>query len=98
MAFKMAGFSAFTKPGDKKIIREKSDVENVKIQEGEDPDTHVYEGDVYEEKIADIEDRISYIEEEIEDQQDGKMKPQQRATLATLDQKLRELRKSKKNK
>tara|TARA_B100000902_G_C26824534_1_gene675669 strand:+ start:35 stop:325 length:291 start_codon:yes stop_codon:yes gene_type:complete len=95
MAFKMNGFSAFTKK-EEKVIRKKSDVENVPLLEGEDPDTNIYKGDVYSEKIGDVEDRIEFIEQDIELRQDGKMKPEQRSALATLDQKLRELRKSKK--
>ena len=95
MAFKMKGFSAFTKKKEK-VTREKSDVENLPLQEGEDPDIEPYKGDVYEEKIADIEDRIEFVENDIKDEQSGKMKPEQRSALAALDQKLRELRKSKK--
>ena len=94
MAFKMKGFSAFTKK-EEKVTREKSDVENLPLQEGEDPDIEPYKGDVYEEKIADIEDRIEFVEN---DMGDGKMTPEQRSALAALDQKLRELRRSKKKK
>ena len=95
MAFKMKGFSAFTKK-EEKVIRKKSDVENLSLQEGEDTAVETYTGDVYEEKLANIEDRIEFIEQDIADEQGGKMTPEQRATLAKLDQKLRELRKSKK--
>tara|TARA_R100001594_G_scaffold124904_1_gene161808 strand:+ start:238 stop:528 length:291 start_codon:yes stop_codon:yes gene_type:complete len=94
MAFKMAGFSAFTKK-EEKVTRRKSNIENLPLQEGEDTAVETYTGDVYEEKIADIEDRIEFIENDIADEQGGKMTPSQRATLAKLDQKRRELRKNK---
>ena len=96
MAFKMAGFSAFTKKEDKKVILEKTDIEHLPLQEGEDPDVQIYKGNTWSEQIADIEDRIEFVEMDIEDKQDGKMKPEQRSALAALDQKLRELRKNKK--
>tara|TARA_R110002020_G_scaffold173140_2_gene363886 strand:- start:49 stop:336 length:288 start_codon:yes stop_codon:yes gene_type:complete len=95
MAFKMKGFSAFTKDGEK-VTRKKSDVENLPLQESEDTAIETYTGSTYDEKLAGIEDRIGFIEEQIEDEQGGKTKPEQRVALAKLDQKLRELRKSKK--
>ena len=57
----------------------------------EHKDTEITGGSKLEEKI-DIEDRISFIEEDIFNQ-DGKMTPTQRADLAKLDQKLRALKK-----
>ncbi len=86
----MNGFSAFTKKEDK------TNVKHLPLQEGEDPDVQIYKGNDYNEQIADIEDRIEFIQNDIEDEQRGKMKPEQRVALAKLDQKLRELRKSKK--
>ena len=83
MAFKMRGFSAFTK---------KTDPEK-QLLESEHKDTEITGGSLRE-KIADIQDRISFIEEDISNQ-DGKMTPTQRTNLATLDQKLRKLKKRK---
>ncbi len=83
MAFKMRGFSAFTK---------KTDPEK-QLLESEHKDTEITGGNL-QAKINDIEDRISFIEEDISNQ-DGKMTSTQRTNLATLDQKLRELKKRK---
>lgn len=83
MAFKMRGFSAFTK---------KTDPEK-QLLKSEHKDTEITGGNLNE-KIADIEDRISFIEEDIFNQ-DGKMTPTQRADLSKLEQKLRELKKKK---
>lgn len=94
MAFKMKGFSAFTKQEDKKVILEKTDIEYLPLQEGEDPDVQIYKGNDWDEQINDIEDRIEFVQNDIDDEQGGKMKPEQRSALAALDQKLRELQRN----
>tara|TARA_Y100001973_G_C5116454_1_gene290416 strand:+ start:697 stop:948 length:252 start_codon:yes stop_codon:yes gene_type:complete len=83
MAFKMRGFSAFTK---------KTDPEK-QLLKSEHKDTEITGGGLNE-KIADIEDRISFIEEDIFNK-GGKMTPTQRTDLATLKQKLRRLKKKR---
>ena len=60
MAFKMNGFSAFTKKTDKKV-------EYLPLQKGEDPDVQIYKGNDYSEQVGDIEDRIEFIQNDIED-------------------------------
>ena len=86
MAFKMRGFSPFTKNGD----------DTDKLLKSEHKGTVITGGNLREE-ITDIEDRISFIEEDIFNQ-DGKTTPQQRTDLAKLDQKLRALKKKRKKK
>ena len=83
MAFKMKGFSPFSKNGD-----------TDKLLKSEHKDTEITGGNLRE-KIIDIEDRISFIEEDVFNN-DGKTTPQQRADLATLNKKLRELKKKQK--
>ena len=83
MAFKMRGFSPFTK---------KTDPEK-QLLKSEHKDTEITGGNLNE-KIADIKDRIQFIEEDITNN-DGKMTPTQRTDLATLKQKLRRLEKKR---
>jgi len=82
MGFKMTGFSPFTK---------KSKDETKELLKSEHEDTEITGGSKLEEE-EDIKDRIQFIEEDITNN-DGKMTPTQRADLATLDQKLRKLKK-----
>jgi len=58
------------------------------IKEGKD--TYTYKEEV---KIADIQDKIGFIEEDITNN-NGKMTPTQRVDLANLKQKLRAIRKA----
>ena len=95
MGFKMGGFSAFTK----QTRQGKASYEDEKIKEellpSEMKGTHTYKGDDIREKIADIEDRIEFINNDIDD----KATDQQRKDLAKLHKQSVELRKQlKKNK
>ena len=81
--FQMKGWSAFTKQTDPEK----------KLQPSEHKDTEITSGNKVE-SITDINDRIQFIEEDIFNQ-DGKMTPTQRTDLATLEQKLRELKTKK---
>ena len=82
MAFKMKGFSPFTKNGDdptKKLLK------------SEHRGTEITGGSLREE-INDIQDRIEFIQEDIFNQ-DGKATSQQKADIAKLKAKLKELKK-----
>ena len=89
MAFKMKGFSPF---------KQKTDTEDkTKTRlESEHEDTWINPSDDVNDRIDDIQERISFIETDIENN-DGKTTPTQRVDLSTLDQKLRELKKKKKD-
>ena len=95
MAFKMSGWSAFTK-----TIAKEKDVEKEKgtgLLPSEMKGTHTYKGDDIREKIADIEDRIEFINEDISNNPPAT--DQQRKDLAKLHKQSVELRKQlKKNK
>lgn len=82
MAFKMRGFSAFTK---------KTDPPNGKLLKSENPDTKITGGSK-QEKIADLEDRIEFIKEDIFNQ-DGEATNQQKSDIAKLEAKLRAIKK-----
>ena len=91
MAFKMAGYSPFTKKPEPALYKKD---ETKELLESEHKDTKITGGSKLEEQ-NDIEQRMEFIEEDIFNQ-DGKMTPTQRADLATLDQKLRKLKNEKK--
>lgn len=68
MAFKMRGFSAFTKNGDKDGKETKEDrlTKAMKLQKEEDPDTSTPKGKTSnQELINDLEDRIGFLKEDV---------------------------------
>tara|TARA_R110001583_G_scaffold57672_4_gene172496 strand:- start:7959 stop:8222 length:264 start_codon:yes stop_codon:yes gene_type:complete len=73
------------------MAQTKTYTKSKKLLKSEHKDTEITGGNKNEE-IVDIKDRIQFIEEDISNQ-DGKINPTQRADLATLDQKLRKLKK-----
>ena len=70
MAFKLKGWSPFTQKEDKKKKETKEDrlTKSMKLHKGEDKDTFVPEGKqpMYE-LIGDIEDRIEFLQSDLED-------------------------------
>jgi hypothetical protein len=63
MAFKMKGFTAFTK--DKETKKDRL-TKSMKLQEGEDRHTFVPEGkQPMSELIGDVEDRIEFLNEDV---------------------------------
>ncbi len=80
MAFKMSGWSAFTK-----TIAKEKDVEKDKgtgLLPSEMEGTHVYKGGNIREKLADVRDRIEFINEDISNSPPATK--QQRDDLARL--------------
>ena len=69
MAFKMRGFSAFTKTTDgkkKKETKEDRLTKSMKLQKQEDPDTFTPKGkQSMNELIGDLEDRIEFLGEDV---------------------------------
>ena len=66
MAFKMNGFSAFTKTTDgKKETKEDRLTKSMKLQKQEDPDTHTPGKTSNQELINDLEDRIEFLNEDV---------------------------------
>ena len=65
MAFKMRGFTAFTKNKDKETKEDRL-TKSMKLHEREDKDTFVPKGkQPMHELIADIEDRIEFLGEDV---------------------------------
>ena len=60
-SFKMKGWSPFTKKEGKKILTPDS-----KLRKSENPDTWVYKGMSKVEKINDLEDRIEFLQSNLE--------------------------------
>ena len=97
MAFKLNGWSAFTK----QTRQGKASYEDEKIKEellpSENKDTHKYKGGNIIEKLADVQDRIEFINEDISNNPPATK--QQRDDLAKLHKEEVALRKQqKKNK
>jgi len=88
--FKMKGWSPLHQEGP-------VDKKNPPVGEGEHPDTWVYEGGDMRERIIDLEERISFIKEDIFNQ-DGKATKAQEKQLKKLKQELAILRKRNKKK
>jgi glutamate/tyrosine decarboxylase-like PLP-dependent enzyme len=66
MAFKMRGYSAFTKKTDKKSKKEKRLTEAMPLQEGEMEGTYIPEGKISKQEIiSDLEERIHFMEEDV---------------------------------
>tara|TARA_R110002020_G_scaffold352608_1_gene565639 strand:+ start:917 stop:1207 length:291 start_codon:yes stop_codon:yes gene_type:complete len=68
MAFKMTGYSAFTKNGDKDKKKTKEDrlTKSMKLQKSENPDTYTPKGKTSNlELINDLEDRIEFLGESV---------------------------------
>jgi hypothetical protein len=82
MAYKQNGWSAFTQRDPSK-----------KLLKSEHKDTEITGGSSFENQ-ADIEDRISFIQEDIWNQ--GDTTAQQKADLARLNKKLEKIKKKKK--
>ena len=68
------------------------DDENIDLLPSENPDTWVYPGEIISERIADYEDRISFIKEDIFNQDDVPT-PRQTEDMQILESELAELRK-----
>ena len=95
MAFKMRGFSPFTKRQDKKRTMTSNmkdkDITNVPLSEHEKKKGTVVTGGSKSEEINDLEDRIEFLESDIADSgQEGPTK--QRAQLMKLKAQLAKLR------
>ena len=84
MAFKMRGFSPFTKNGDD---------DTDKLLKSEHKGTEIIGGNLRD-KINDLKDRIEFIQEDIFNQ-DGKATKQQKEDLKLLNKKLKELKAKK---
>ena len=99
MAFKMKGFSGFgnspVKQEDEKVQGPKTEG-NVKLQPSENKDIALTggKGESTSEKIADYEDRIEFIKEDIFNT--GKTTSQQKKDLAKLKQELAIIRRGNK--
>ena len=92
MGYKMKGFSGFKSSPVKQ--EGPIDKENVKLQKTEHKDTWVYKGENKQERIIDLEERIGFINEDVN--RSGKPKTEQQSKdQAKLKQELAILRKSK---
>jgi hypothetical protein len=64
-----------------------------KLLPSENPDTYVYDGNVYREKVNDLEDRISFIREDMFNEAGDSI--QQKKDIATLQKQLKKLKANK---
>ena len=64
-----------------------------KLLPSENPDTYVYDGNVYREKVNDLEDRISFIREDMFNERGDSI--QQKKDIATLQKQLKKLKANK---
>ena len=97
MAFKMAGFSAFTKQTRQGKISYEAEKMETELLPSEMKGTYIYKGDDIREKLHGVEDRIEFINEDISNNPPAT--EQQRKDLANLHQQSVKLRKQlKKNK
>jgi|TARA_R100000482_G_scaffold112792_1_gene55306 hypothetical protein len=91
MAFKMKGFSAFTK--DKETKKDRL-TKSMKLQEGEDKDTFIPKGkQSMSELIGDIEDRIEFLGEDVNSGR--KTQKEVNPTIRRLRKRLNYLRQNK---
>ena len=94
MAFKMRGFSAFTKKTDGKETKDDRLTKSMKLVKGEDKDTWISKDkQSNQELINDIEDRIEFVGEDIHG---GRMTKKEAAPiLRQLNKRLGFLRQNK---
>ena len=91
MAFKMKGFSPFTK--DKETKKDRL-TKSMKLQEGEDKDTFIPKGkQSMSELIGDIEDRIEFLGEDVNSGR--KTQKEVNPTIRRLRKRLNYLRQNK---
>ncbi len=107
MAFKMKGY---TYPGKSPMKQDKGKnyesskgdqqgpipKDNIKLQKSENPDTYVYKGKSEFERINDLEDRKSFIQED--EFNSGKSTKQQKKDKKTLEREAEIMRDRSKNK
>ena len=81
------------KPGPKPMKGKTAVFQKSRLLPSENPDTYVYDGNVYREKVNDLEDRISFIREDMFNEAGDSI--QQKKDIATLQKQLKTLKANK---